>query len=470
MTKLRLSKSYPTNHLLTNMWDRILDGLAEGRTAISLVAVDFSKAFNRMNHDECLRALAEKGASTESIKMIAAFLGNRTMRMRVGATFSSEREVTGGASQGTKMGNFLFTITIEKIEEETQTLQQAIPPSIVDDCEDDDVLGLRRLAREVSVGPVTRFNSGVIASTPYKVTSQTDALRYDDELGRFNGSAVSNYDHHEAEEPELAERVWVDKFVDDVTGGQELRIDRAIIHITTSKEERLIHAAGNQKLYDNIVGNSDKIGMKVNGLKTQLLCINPSNSCSVKSYINIDGKRIISGERMKILGFVFGPTPDAREHLSHVQRKFAARAWSIRHLKKAKIPEEKLVKIYCALIRPVIDYACQVFYHLLGRGQIDVIERFQRRILKIIYGQEIPYSEAIDRAGLPLMEDRMKSLVDKFTKKTAENPRYSHWFPKHREYVYGLRNQLEYREDFAATERQRNGPIFRMRRILNGRD
>ena len=205
----------------------------------------------------------------------------------------------------------MFTITIEKIEEEAQVLQQAIPPSIVDDCEDDDILGLKCLAREVSVGPVARFNSGVVASTPYKVASQTDALRYDDESGRFNGSVASNYECHEAEEPDLAEWVRVDKFVDDITGGQELRIDRAIVHITTNKEERLVHAAENQKLYDNI--NSDRIGMKVNGLKTQLLCINPSNACSVKSYINIEDRRIISGEKMKILGFVFGPTPGTPE-------------------------------------------------------------------------------------------------------------------------------------------------------------
>ena len=95
-----------SNHLLINMWDRILEGLSEGRTAVLLVAVDFSKAFNRMNHDECLRALAEKGASTESIKMVAAFLGKRSMRMRVGSAFSSERQVTGGTPQGTKMGFF----------------------------------------------------------------------------------------------------------------------------------------------------------------------------------------------------------------------------------------------------------------------------------------------------------------------------------------------------------------------------
>lgn len=120
-----------------------------------------------------------------------------------------------------------------------------------------------------------------------------------------------------------------------------------MIHITTGKEERLVHARENQVLYDTIVvENSEQIGIKVNGLKTQLLCINSSNACNVRSYINVNGKRILSGNDMKILGFVFSTTPDVWCHLTHVQKKYAARAWCIRHLKKAGVPNDKLVRIY----------------------------------------------------------------------------------------------------------------------------
>ena len=210
--------------------------------------------------------------------------------------------------------------------------------------------------------------------------------------------------------------------------------------------------------------------MKVNGSKTQLLCINPSNTCEAWSYINCDGKRIESGESMKILGFVFGQTPDAKEHLKFVRKKYCARAWSIRHLKGAKVPEEKLVKIYSSLIRPVIEYASQVFYHLLNKTQVGEIEQYQRRILKIIYGNSTPYNTALEKSGLKPLEERMIELVKKFTHKTAQNPRYDRWFPRHPEYTHELRKKLVYKESYAATERQRNGPIYRMRRILNGRE
>lgn len=440
--------------------------LSEGRTAVSLIAIDFSKAFNRMKHTECLEALARRGASTDSIKMVSAFLYKRKMRVRVGDALSTSKLVTGGAPQGTKMGNFLFTVTIEEIERKTSMLENSIPPRIVDDRVDEDELGLRRMAREMSVGPVARFNSGITSSTPYKIRSQKDALRYDDVSGRENESIQSCYGMYEASEPK-GEAEWTDKFVDDITGGQELSLERAIVHITTGRERRLIHAKHNQALYDSVVQNSTEVGMKVNGSKTQLLCINPSNSCEAFSYINCEGKRITSGDNLKILGFVFGQTPDIREHLKHIKKKYCARAWSIRHLKGANLAEEKLVKIYCSLIRPVLEYASQVFYHMLNRSQMMELERYQMRVLKIIYGDSTSYKDALEKSGLATLEARMLTLVEKFTFKTADNKRYGDWFPKHEEYDYNLRKKLVYHKEFASTERQRNGPIFSMRRILN---
>ena len=55
---------------------------------MSILSVDFSKAFNRMDHRLCLDALREKGASTESLAMVKAFLTGRTMRFKVNGCLS----------------------------------------------------------------------------------------------------------------------------------------------------------------------------------------------------------------------------------------------------------------------------------------------------------------------------------------------------------------------------------------------
>ena len=60
-------KGTGVNNFLARMWDEILNGLEEQKTAITLMSVDFSKAFNRMQHQACLKSLARRGASNQSI-------------------------------------------------------------------------------------------------------------------------------------------------------------------------------------------------------------------------------------------------------------------------------------------------------------------------------------------------------------------------------------------------------------------
>ena len=72
-------------------------GLEEPSSAVSLISIDFSKAFNSVNHNVCLNALVRGGASTESLKIVAAFLTRRRMVFKVNNTFSSEIPVNGGA-------------------------------------------------------------------------------------------------------------------------------------------------------------------------------------------------------------------------------------------------------------------------------------------------------------------------------------------------------------------------------------
>ena len=54
-------KKTGTTHFLAETVQRILDCLDDGVSAVSLMAVDFSKAFNRMRHTVCINELAKRG-------------------------------------------------------------------------------------------------------------------------------------------------------------------------------------------------------------------------------------------------------------------------------------------------------------------------------------------------------------------------------------------------------------------------
>ena len=106
-------KGSGTNHFLINTYHNIMTALENNRNAVSIISVDFSKAFNRMDHHHCLRAFEHKGASTPSLQIIAALLRDRSMSIKVGNVLSASRHIKGGSPQGTKFGNFLFTVTID---------------------------------------------------------------------------------------------------------------------------------------------------------------------------------------------------------------------------------------------------------------------------------------------------------------------------------------------------------------------
>ena len=79
------------------------------------MTIDYQKAFNRMEHDHCISMLARKGASNQSLQMVASFLEQRKMRFKVGNVMSAPYSTPGGAPQGTRSGNFLFTMTIDDV-------------------------------------------------------------------------------------------------------------------------------------------------------------------------------------------------------------------------------------------------------------------------------------------------------------------------------------------------------------------
>ena len=123
-------KGCGVNHFLLSMWDSLLSGLENDHSSVSLMSIDFSKAFNRMGHQACISALARKGCSNQSIKMVCNFLDKRTMHIKNGHVLSKPRAVTGGSPQGTKLGNFLFCVTLEDVGiEEFQTCLLYTSPS-----------------------------------------------------------------------------------------------------------------------------------------------------------------------------------------------------------------------------------------------------------------------------------------------------------------------------------------------------
>ena len=106
-------------HLLIEVWERILGGLEVPDVAVTLLGLDYKKAFNRMSHDECLQQLAKLGASQTSVDLVASFLRERKMQAKVGSIISCQRNISSGSPQGSILGCFLYCITTQQLGKES---------------------------------------------------------------------------------------------------------------------------------------------------------------------------------------------------------------------------------------------------------------------------------------------------------------------------------------------------------------
>ena len=107
-----------TTHMLMSVINYTLNAIEDNRAAVVLSTVDFSKAFNRLQHRSCLETFVKRGASSETLQLLTTFLFERKMTVKVEKEWSEPRCVNAGAPQGSVLGCYLFNIGVDDLEED----------------------------------------------------------------------------------------------------------------------------------------------------------------------------------------------------------------------------------------------------------------------------------------------------------------------------------------------------------------
>ena len=114
--------------------------------------------------------------------------------------------------------------------------------------------------------------------------------------------------------------------------------------------------------------------MKVNHLKTQLLCISANQVSEVSSYIKSAGVKIASGNELKILGFQFGNRPTVRAHVDYMLKKARKKIWALRNVRRAGMNCADMLKIFNTCIRPTLEYVAPTYHPMLTKEMAEEIE------------------------------------------------------------------------------------------------
>ena len=476
------TKGCSTSHLIISIWQKILSDLEDHRAATVLTAIDYAKAFNRMQYQECLRSFARHGASREIIRLVATFLTDRKMTVRVGNCWSARRSVSGGVPQGSILGVLLFNLTTDNLDDAEEATGYAGPRVRSDEEEplssnsdwSDDNEPAAGVDQSTPVSTPPEFEPGI---TPLR-RAGVDFVFLDNArnvrraIGPDPDATVLRDTTVPLEPNPPTSAIWkhrepsMHKFVDDSI--IDSKIDMENVQVVSGKKEK--HAIASQNMFKRVVRNAESIGMKVNTAKTNQICVSDALAYEAEAFImTSSSQKIECGKEMKVLGYYFSSKPNCSRHVQAVRKSFRGKYWLLIHLKQNQFKEHELLQIYKTIIRPIAEYCAPAFHSMLTDQQDEQLERLQSTALRYIYGYGPSYAELRELAGLPTLRARRIDLCDKFARKTAANPRFEHWFPRSRP-KRATRHTEEYKEEYARCDRLKNSPVFYMRRRLNGKD
>ena len=100
------------------------------RTQVDIGILDFSKAFDKVDHSRLLQKLEFYGVRGEPLQWIQSFLSDRSQQVVVEGSFSSPCKVTSGVPQDSVLGPTLFLIYINDLVKDIKSTVRLFP----DDC------------------------------------------------------------------------------------------------------------------------------------------------------------------------------------------------------------------------------------------------------------------------------------------------------------------------------------------------
>ena len=166
--------------------------------------------------------------------------------------------------------------------------------------------------------------------------------------------------------------------------------------------------------------------MKLNPAKCKEMIIN------FMAYPNFSVRPICIGDSVvecvksyKLLGVYIDNDLQWNSRIDYIVKKSSKKLYSLRLLKRSVVEPENILKVYLSNIRPVLEYAIQV-WQSIPDYLWDKVESIKRRALRIIYPEAESYDQSLRVAKLETLASRRISLCTKYMK----NIKASIAFPK----------------------------------------
>jgi hypothetical protein len=380
--------------------------------AILACMVDFSKAFNRIDHNILVTKLSDLGVPGWLLKIVMAFLSDRRMIVRYQGKESTSKYVPGGGPQGTLLGLLLFLVLINDLGFEDQ---------------------------ENNAGElITRKNNLKAANAIH--------LKFVDDLTL-------------AESIDLKENL---EFVPESVRPLPDSFHAKTGHVLPSKNSRVFHQLLKTEEY------SKKNYMQINKKKTKVMVFNPCKAWDFQPALSLANQELDMVEEMRLLGVVIQSDLKWTSNTEQMMVKGYKRLWSLRRLKGMGASLDDLKDVFIKQVRSVLELAVPAWNGALNQTDKKDIERIQKTALHIMLGDSYQsYVNALDKDGLESLDDRRHKLCLKFARKSAAHPKHKNWFKLNMNTVNTRQEKSLYCPVYSNHDRFDRSPLAYLTNLLN---
>ena len=194
---------------------------------------------------------------------------------------------------------------------------------------------------------------------------------------------------------------------------------------------------------ENVNEFAEKNRMRLNPRKCKEMVIDPLEyNTTVLRPITIGNTTIEKVKKYKLLGVILTVDLKWKEHIAYIYGKACKRLYSLRVLRKAGVEVKNMLKVYLAIIRPILEYAVPV-WQAIPEYLSQKIESVQKRAFKIIKPGEESYEELLTVFNVEKLQSRREKLCRQYMGKIkSPNHQLSTLIPQQddREHEYNLRN------------------------------
>ena len=380
------------------------------QTAILACLVDFSKAFNRQDHNILVTKLSDMGCPGWLLKVVIAFLTDRQMVVRYKGEKSSVKSLPGGGPQGTLLGLFLFLVLINDTGFHGQLN---------------------------NVGELATRKSNV------KAVNQIH-LKYVDDLSL-------------AETVNLSEKLLHDPD----------RMQPDTFHVRTGHVLSPEDSAVYKQLVKTAVYASNN-NMKINEKKTKLIVFNPCTSLDFMPEFQLGNNQLEVVEEVKLLGVILRSDMSWKSNTESMVLKAYKKLWMVKRLKGMGASEQILIDIYQKHVRSVLELAVPAWHGAISQDERNEIERVQKAAHHIVLGEQyLSYRSALKHTGMDTLDSRRDKLCRKFAKKAEKNPKHKKWFKPSHKPANTRQKVPKYCPVVANKGRYEKSPISYLTNLLN---